>query len=565
LLPVTNDIFKQGGYMSDKLVIIGGVAGGATAAARARRLNEHAEIIIFERGPYISFANCGLPYHIGGVIKKRDSLLVATAKMFSRRYRVDVRVNTEVLAIDRSSQTVRAKNLVTGETYDESYESLILSPGAEPIRPPCKGVDAENIFPLRNMTDMDRIKTYVDEHSPKAAVVAGGGFIGLEMAENLFLRGIKTTIIEKINQVMSPLDYDMANLIHSHLKEKSIGLLLGDGICEFEKSNGRLIVRTDKGQAINCDMVILSVGIRPETKLAMDAGLALGKTGAIAVDATMRTSDPHIYATGDAVEINDYITGIRTMTPLAGPANKQGRIAADNVMNRKSVFPGTLGTSIVKIFDLAVGATGLNEKTAAKCGIPYRVSYTHSGSHAGYYPGAETISIKLLFSPRDGAVLGAQAVGKDGVDKRIDVIATAIYAKLTVFDLQNLELAYAPPYGSAKDPVNIAGYVAGNILLNDMEVIYADEVEKLDPDEYILLDLRTNKELQRDPPIQGALNIPIDDLRDRLDELDKDKTYITYCAVGFRSYLAHRILRQKGFKSKNISGGYSTFMGSKTA
>lgn len=549
--------------MTEKLVIIGGVAGGATAAARARRLNEHAEIVMFERGPYISFANCGLPYHIGGVITKRHHLLVSPAKTFAKRYRVDVRVNTEVLAIDRNNRTVKAKNLDTGEEYTESYESLILSPGAEPIRPSCKGIDADNIYKLRNIPDMDRIKAYVDEHSPKSAVVAGGGFIGLEMAENLVFRGIKTTVVEKLDQVMSPLDYDMANLVHAHLNEKNVDLVLGDGICEFEKNNGRLIVKTDQGKQIDCDLVILSVGIRPETKLAMDAGLTLGKTGAIAVDATMRTSDPHIYATGDAVEVNDFITGRKTMTPLAGPANRQGRIAADNVMNRRSVFSGTLGTSIVKVFDLAVATTGLNEKTAKRYNIPYKVSYTHSGSHAGYYPGSETVSIKLLFSPHAGTVLGAQIVGKVGVDKRIDVIATALYAKMTVFDLQHLELAYAPPYGSAKDPINIAGYVAGNILLNDMEIVYFDEVESLDPEEYTLLDLRTDKELQRDPAINGALTIPIDDLRDRIGELDKNKTYITYCAVGYRSYLAHRILRQSGFKSKNISGGYATYIGAK--
>ncbi len=546
--------------MTNKLVIIGGVAGGATAAARARRLNENAEIVMFERGPYISFANCGLPYHIGGVIKKRDNLILSTAEMFSKRHHVDVRINTDVLAIDRSGNTVRVRNLATGEEYSESYDKLILSPGAEPVRPPFKGIDVQNIYTLRNLPDMDRINACIDEMSPLTAVVVGGGFIGLEMAENLVFKGIKTTIIEKLDQVMAPLDKEMANFAHAHLREKNVELILGDGIRDFEKKDGSIIVHTEQGKRVVCDMVVLSVGIRPETRLAMDAGLALGETGAIEVDATMRTSDPHIYAVGDAVEVRDYITGRKTMTPLAGPANKQGRIAADNVMNRSSVFCGTLGTAIVKIFDLAVAQTGLNEKTALKWGVPYLTSYTHSGSHAGYYPGAETLSIKLLFSPGNGTILGAQVVGKDGVDKRVDIIATAIYAKMTVFDLQNLELAYAPPYGSAKDPVNIAGYVASNIIKGDIENVYIDELDALDPQEYLLLDLRTKGELKRSGQIKDAIHIPIDDFRDRMGELDNQKNYITYCAVGYRAYLAHRALIQKGFKSKNLSGGYETYV-----
>lgn len=545
--------------MTEKLLIIGGVAGGATAAARARRLNEDARIVMFERGPYISFANCGLPYHIGGVIKKRDDLLVTTAEMFQRRYGVDVRINTEVLAIDRNSKTVRARNIDTGEEYSESYERIILSPGAEPIRPPCEGVSAENIFTLRNIPDMDRINAYVDKMSPAAAVIVGGGFIGLEMAENFVHRGIKTTIVEKLEQVMSPLDRDMANFAHAHLAEKNVDLVLGDGICAFEAHDGRLAVKTDDGKTIVCDMAVLSVGIKPETRLAMDAGLALGETGAILVDTTMRTSDPDIYAVGDAVEVHDYITGKKTLTALAGPANKQGRIAADNVMSRASVFCGTLGTAIVKIFDLTVAQTGLNEKMAEKWGVGYLVSHTHSGSHAGYYPGGETISIKLLFSPHDGRILGAQMAGKDGVDKRIDVIATAIYAKMTVFDLQNLELAYAPPYGSAKDPVNIAGYVASNVLQDDLENIHVYELGGFDPKTHVLLDVRSKMELKFSGKIEGALHIHIDDLRDRLDELDRDKTYITYCAVGYRAYLAYRILTQRGFKALNLSGGYETY------
>lgn len=547
--------------MAGKLVIIGGVAGGATAAARARRLDEDAEIVMFERGPYISFANCGLPYHIGGVIRKRDDLLVATAEGFRKRYRVDVRVQTEVVAIDRSGKTLRVINHETGEEYEESYEKLILSPGAEPVRPSCEGVDAENIFTLRNIGDMDRIKNYVDQNVPAAAVIAGGGFIGLEVAENLVFRGIKTTVIEKLSQVMPPLDPEMANSVHAHLKEKNVDLVLGDGICAFHREKDRMTVETESGKKIECDMAVLSVGIRPETRLARDAGLMIGETGGIAVNNTMQTSDPHIFAVGDAVEVSDFISGRKTMTPLAGPANRQGRIAADNVMNRASVYSGTLGTAIVKVFDLAVARTGLNEKAAREWGIPYLASYTHNGSHAGYYPGAETVSIKLLFSPHDGRILGAQAAGKDGVDKRIDVIATAISARMTVFDLAGLELAYAPPYGAAKDPVNIAGYVASNILKNDVENIHFHELTAMDPEQYLLLDLRSKMERRISGYIEGALHVNIDDLRERLEVLDPGKLYVTYCAVGYRAYLAYRILIQRGFTAKNLSGGYETFAG----
>lgn len=546
--------------MSMKLVIIGGVAGGATAGARARRLDENAEIVMFERGHYISFANCGLPYHIGQVIKKRDDLLVATEELFRKRYRIDVRSRSEVLAIDQFAKTLRVKNHETGEEYTESYDRLILSPGAEPIRPPCRGVESENLFTLRNIEDMDRIKAFVDKNNPSAAVVAGGGFIGLEMAENLVFRGIQTTVVERLDQVMTPLDPDMAGFVHAHLREKNIELVLGDGIVSFEEESGRMAVSTEKGRRFVCDMGILSVGIRPETYLAVDAGLIIGETGAIVVDSTMRTSDPDIYAVGDAVEVSDYVSGQKTLTALAGPANKQGRIAADNAMNRPAVFPGTLGTGIVKVFDLACAQTGLNEKTAARYNIACRVSHTHSGSHAGYYPGAKTVSIKLVFAPHDGTILGAQVVGQDGVDKRIDVIATAMYVKMSVFDLQHLELAYAPPYGSAKDPVNIAGYAASNLMKNDVENIQVHELAGLDPDGYILLDLRTKIERKLSGTIEGALEIPIDDLRDRIGELDRQKTYIAYCAVGYRAYLACRILTQNGFAAKNLSGGYSTWV-----
>ncbi len=546
--------------MTDKLVVIGGVAGGATAAARARRLNEHAEVIVFERGSYISFANCGLPYYIGEVIKKRDDLLVSDAESFTRRYNVDVRLNSEVTDIDRENREVVVYNHQSGEQYRESYGKVILSPGAEPVRPPLEGMDADNIFTLRSIPDTDRIKAYVDETQPKSAVVVGGGFIGLEMVENLAHRGIKVTVVEKLNQVMTPLDYEMAGLVHAHMAEKGLDCRFGDGIAGIEKNGGITKVKTESGALIECDMVILAIGVQPETGLAGKAGLETGNTGGIAVDSTMCTSDPDIYAVGDAVEIRQRITGQNILIPLAGPANRQGRIAADNVMGRKSVFRGSLGTSAVKVFDLTVASTGCNEKTLKRENIPYRASYTHSGSHAGYYPGAEMIAVKLLFSPGTGELLGAQAVGKKGVDKRIDVLATAIYSGLSVFDLEELDLCYAPPYGSAKDPVNMAGYVGSNLLKGDLEKINWEAVDSLDPEKEVLLDVRSRIELKTSGTIDDAVHIPIDELRGRLGELDKSKTYIAFCAVGIRSYLAYRILIQNGFDARNLAGGFRTYL-----
>ena len=549
--------------MGVKLVIVGGVAGGATAGARARRVSEDAEIIIFERGEYISFANCGLPYYIGNVIQKRDDLLLATPQEFKERYNIDVRIFSEVVDIDAKEKTVRIKNVHTGEMITERYDKLILSPGAEPIKPPLEGVDLKNIFHLRNIPDSDRIKTLVDEKNPRHAVVVGGGFIGLEMAENLVERGVKTTIIEMLDQVMPPLDWEMAAIVHDHLKEKNVELELENGVKAFSQAGDRIVVHTQKGRQIETDMVLLSVGIRPENKLAKQAGLKIGTTGGIRVDSTMKTSDPHIYAVGDAVEVKDLVTDFSTLTALAGPANKQARIAADNALGRKSIFAGTIGTSVVKVFDMVVASTGANEKFLKKHEIPYLVSYTHSGSHAGYYPGATSTSIKLIFSPAKGKVLGAQIVGKKGVDKRIDIFATAIRAKMTVFDLEELELAYAPPYSSAKDPVNIAGFVAANILKGDMEIFHWNEFSDLMSQGAVLLDLRTKYELKYAGKIDGALHIPIDELRDRLSELDRDKQYLPFCAVGYRGYLGHRILVQNGFKSKNLSGGFVTYKAAK--
>ncbi len=546
-----------------KLVVIGGVAGGATAAARARRLNEEAEIVIFERGEYISFANCGLPYHIGEVIKEREDLLVTTADAFRNRYNVDIRLFTEITAIDRKKKQVSAKNHQTGETYTESYDTIILSPGAEPVRPPFPGVDSDNIFNLRNIPDTDRIKTYVDQKAPASAVVVGGGFIGLEMAENLAIRGVRPTIIEKLEQVMPTMDYEMAGLMHAHLKEKGVDLILGDGIASFEKQGKRLCVHTQSGKTVECDMAILSIGVKPEFGLARDAGLAIGETGGVKVSATMQTSDPDIYAVGDAVETTDFMTGFSTMTPLAGPANKQGRIAADNVMGRRSIFRGTLGTSVVKIFDQTVASTGASEKTLKRNKIPYLASYSHAGSHASYYPGAEMMAIKILMSPSNGKILGAQIVGGEGVDKRIDVLATAMHACMTVFQLEELELAYAPPYSSAKDPVNIAGFVASNLLKGDSRKVNWNEFNELDPETDVLVDLRNKDELETTGEIEGALHIPLNQLRDHLDQLDKNKRYITFCAIGQRGYVGYRILAQHGFDVRNLSGGYKTLLGAK--
>lgn len=541
--------------MATKLLIIGGVAGGATAAARARRLDERAEIILFEKGEHISFANCGLPYYIGEVIKKREDLLVTTAEAFRDRYNIDVRIFSEVIAINTKNKQVDVKNIKTGETYKESYDKIILSPGAEPVKPPFKGIELDNIFNLRTIPDSDLIKAHVDTKRPESAVVVGGGFIGLEMAENLVHRGVKTTIVEILDQVMAPLDYEMAAIVHAHLKEKGIICELGNGVESFSKKGDRIIVVTNKGHSIECDIVILAIGIKPENRLAREAGLEISKRGGIKVDTTMRTSDPDIYAVGDAVEVKDFVTGLPTMTALAGPANKQGRIAADNALGRKSMFRGTLGSTVVKVFNLTVASTGASEKVLKRNNIPYLVSYTHSGSNASYYPGARMMAIKLIFSPSSGKILGAQIIGMKGVDKRIDVLATAIHGAMTVYDLEELELAYAPPYSSAKDPINIAGFVATNILKGDIETINWDDLGDLNRNQTILIDLRNKDELDTAGVIEGAVHIPLNELRQKLPKLDKEKNYIPFCAVGLRAYLGHRILVQNGFQSKNLSGG----------
>jgi NADPH-dependent 2,4-dienoyl-CoA reductase/sulfur reductase-like enzyme/rhodanese-related sulfurtransferase len=542
-----------------KLLIIGGVAGGATAAARARRLNEQAEIIVFERGEFISFANCGLPYYIGTSIQNRDDLMVTTPADFRNRYRIDVRTFSEVLAIDRKNKKVEVKNLRDRTVYQESYDKILLSPGASPIRPPIEGVNLNHIFSLRNIPDMDAIKAFVDREKPSSAVVVGGGFIGLEMAENLVHRGVGTTIVEMLDQVMAPLDREMAAIVHGFLKEGGVALSLGNAVTAFTQDGKQIRVLTKNGTELMADLVILSIGVSPENLLARQAGLKTGEYGGITVDETMCTSDPDIYAVGDAVETLDFISQAPAIIPLAGPANKQARIAAGNIMGRKATYPGALGTAVVKIFDKTVASTGQSEKKLRKLNIPYKKSYTFSGSHASYYPGAETMAVKLLFSPGTGRILGAQVIGGKGVDKRIDVLATAIHADMTVFHLETLELAYAPPYSSAKDPINVAGFVASNMLKKDMEVIHWHELKALDKQENILIDLRTIEEIQEEGTIEGALPIPVDELRGRLTELDREKTYILFCAIGLRGYVAYRILKQNGFRAKNLSGGYSLF------
>ena len=544
-----------------KVVVVGGVAGGASAAARLRRLDENMEIILFERGEHISYANCGLPYYIGGIIEDKEDLLVQTPEDMEERFNIDVRTNNQVLEIDLDKKQVEIEDRLTGQRYSESFDKLILSPGAEPLRPPISGIDSDKIFSIRNVRDTFRIKDFIDENDCREAIVVGGGFIGLEMAENLHLLGLKVTLVEMADQVMAPLDYEMANIIHKELKSKGIELLLKDGVKTFSQEADDVVVELGSGTRLKTDLVILSIGVRPETGLAQMAGLEIGDTGGIKVNKHLQTSHPDIYAVGDAVEIVDLINGNPAMIPLAGPANKQGRIAANHICGIEDTYKATQGTSIVKLFVLTAAVTGNNEKTLRKFNIPYLTCHIHSPSHATYYPGAREMAIKLLFSPERGQLLGAQIVGYEGVDKRIDVLATAIRAKMTVYDLQELELAYAPPYSSAKDPVNMVGYVASNILMGHHPVIQWDQLGGLDKDKTLLLDTRTRKEYEMGA-IPGSINIPVDQLRQSLNELIpyKDKDIVIYCRSGQRSYIATRILLQNGFdKVRNLSGGYLTW------
>ncbi|MCF8143295.1 MAG: FAD-dependent oxidoreductase [Deltaproteobacteria bacterium] len=542
-----------------RLIVVGGVAGGATAVTRARRLSETADIVLFERGFYVSYANCGLPYYIGGEIEKRDDLFIASPERLKARYRIDVRTSQEVMEIDRSVKEVTVKDHTTQEVFREGYDKLILSPGARPTMPPIPGINSGKVFTLRDLPNSDSIKHHLAGNNINSAVIVGGGSIGLESAENFSRQGVSVSIVEMGDQVMPGLDYDMAVLIHRHLRDQDIDLHLGESVDRFHEQEDRIVVSTAKGLNITTDLVLLSIGVRPEKILAEKSGLSIGERGGIVVDDTMRTSDPDIYAIGDAIEVQDFVSGEKRLLALAGPANRQGRIAADNVMGRQSRFTPVLGTNITRVFDLVAASTGNSERSLMRTGTPYRMSFTHSYHHASYYPGSRLLSIKLLFNPEGGKLLGAQVVGEEGVDKRIDILATALRAGMSVYDLEELELAYAPQFGSAKDPVNIAGFVSANILRGDVEAVHWNELESLDKDRYVLLDVRTYEEVKQTGTIMDAVHIHIDELRDRLFELDAGKVYIAYCTVSLRGYIACRILVQNGFKAKILSGGFETW------
>ena len=538
-----------------KILIVGGVAGGATAATRLRRLSEENEVIIFEKGQYVSFANCGLPYHISGTIDKRDALLLQTPESLKERYNLDVRVLTEVLSIYTVDKKVSVKNLQTGEIYLENYDKLLLAPGAEPIKPPFEGIDSDKIFTLRNIPDMDKI--VAKTKNAQNFVVVGGGFIGLEVAENLIEAGKNVKLVELGNQVMAPVDFDIASFVHEKAKQKGLELLLNVGVEKFNDKGETIEVFLNNGTSLETDAVILAIGVKPETKLAVEAGLEIGETRGILVNEFMQTSNPDIYAVGDAIEVAHFINNKKVLIPLAWPANRQGRIVADNiVLGNQYKYTGSLGSSILKFFELSVASTGLNEKTLKKFGIPYKTAIVTRGHHAGYYPGAKNMVLKVIFD-ENGKIFGAQAVGEAGVDKRIDVIATAIKGNLTVYELPEIEITYAPPFNSAKDPVNIAGYAAENILKGDLEMVNYDEFwDFVKENDAVILDVRTSKEFSGGA-IEGAININVDDLRANLEKLDKNKMYVIYCQVGLRGYLANRIMRNNGFRAVNLNGGYN--------
>ena len=541
-----------------KIIIIGGVAGGATTAARIRRVDETAEIILLEKGKHISYANCGLPYYIGGVIEEREKLFVQTPEAFSTRFRVDVRTENEVIFIDRKKKTVTVRQS-SEDTYEESYDKLLISTGASPVRPPLPGIDFPGIFTLRNVTDTDRIKEYINSHSPRKAVVVGAGFIGLEMAENLHAQGAKVSIVEMGNQVMAPIDFSMASLVHQHLMDKGVNLYLEQAVASFEREGKGLKVTFKNGQSISADIVILSIGVRPETSLARAAELTIGPAGGIAVNDYLQTSDEAIYAIGDAIEYRHPITGKPWLNYLAGPANRQGRIVADNILGAKIPYEGSIGTSIAKVFDMTVASTGLPGKRLRLEGIDYMSSTIHPASHAGYYPDAMPMSIKITFDKQTGRLYGGQIVGYDGVDKRIDGLALVIKHQGTVYDLMKVEQAYAPPFSSAKDPVAIAGYVAEDMITGKTNPVYWRELRDIEMENKFLLDVRTQDEFALGS-LPGAVNIPLDELRDRMSELPKDRMIYTFCAVGLRGYLAYRILTQHGFdKVRNLSGGLKTY------
>lgn len=544
--------------MSKKIVVVGGVAGGASVAARLRRLSEEDEIIMFERGEYISFANCGLPYYIGGVIQERQKLLVQTVEKMSKRFHLDIRILSEVIKINKEEKTIIVKNVMTNETYEESYDVLILSPGSKPIVPPISRIEtAKALFTLRNVPDTDRIKGYIDEKKPRHATVIGGGFIGVEMAENLREKGIDVTLVEMNNQVMPPIDYEMAAYVHEHMKQHGVQLILEDGVEAFEEDGA--VVRLKSGLKINTDMIILSIGVQPESPLAKEAGLELGVRETIKVNEKLQTSDSSIYAIGDAIEVKDFVTETETMIPLAWPANRQGRLLADIIHERaESVYKGTMGTSIAKVFELTVASTGVNEKVLQHLNIPYEVVHVQANSHAGYYPNAYPVLLKLIFNKESGEIYGAQAVGRDGVDKRIDVIATAMKAHLKVMDLPDLELAYAPPYSSAKDPVNMVGYAASNIIEGLVDTVQWHEIDQIVKNGGYLIDVREPNELKQGM-IKGSVNIPLDELRERLNEVPLNKEVYITCQLGMRGYVAARILMEKGYTVKNVDGGFKLY------
>ena len=539
-----------------KVVIVGGVAGGATAAARLRRLDETAEIVVFERSGFVSYANCGLPYYIGGVIEDQEELTLQTPESFYERFRVQMKVRHEVTAIDRSAKTVTVRNLATGEVFQESYDKLLLAPGARPTQPALPGVGLDRLFTLRTVEDTLRIRRFVDTQHPKSVVLAGGGFIGLELAENLRERGLDVTIVQRPKQLMTPFDADMAALIHREVRAHGVRLALGHTVEGFAESEGGVQVLLKDEQPLQADMVILAIGVTPDSRLAAEAGLELGLKGSILVNDRMQTSDPDIYAVGDAVQVNHFVTGQPALIALADPANKQGRIAADNMAGGDSRYKGSQGSSVLKIFDLTTAATGLNETAARRAGLDVEAVILSPMNHAGYYPGGRVMTMKVLFERSTGKLLGAQIVGSDGVDKRIDVLATAIRAGMTAADLTELDLAYAPPYSSAKDPVNMAGYMMENLLTGKVKQFRLDELATLPRDGSVtLLDTRTTGEYSRGHA-DGFINLPLDELRDRLSELDPAKPVYVMCQSGLRSYLACRILTQHGFTCYNFAGGY---------
>lgn len=584
--------------MSKRIVIVGGVAGGASAAARMRRLDESASIVVLERGPHVSFANCGLPYFIGGEIDAEQKLLLQTPLSLKNRFNLDVRIHSEVVRIDRSNRTLEVRDLAADRTYSEPYDHLVLSTGAAPLKPPIPGIERPGHFTLRNIPDMQAIHQWlrsagapqdsrlcgddgsvIREHGPviaaeagipcewsngdRRAVIVGGGYIGLEMAEQLHRRGLHVTIAEALPQVMAPLDVEMAAMLHQELRRQGVDLRLGHPVAAFdspaadESAKASVVVLKD-GSRLPADVVILGLGVRPETKLAREAGLTLGERGGIRVDEHLRTSDPAIFAVGDAVEVKHAITGEWSLIPLAGPANRQGRIAADNIHGGALTYHGTYGTAILRLFNLTAACTGANEKMLRQMGIAYQAAHLHPGSHAGYYPGARPMALKILFDPGNGRLLGAQAVGEDGVDKRIDVLATALAARMTVDDMAELELAYAPPFGSAKDPINLAGMAGQNVIAGRVRFVQWHEVAELDPHATLLLDVRDDVERRRGA-IPGSIHIPLNDLRARLDELPRGRTLIAYCHSGQRSYYACRLLSQHGFDCASLTGSYKTW------